>query len=276
MVLLLNVALNLAKFGTLFDLPADRQLLSLQNPARAAWFAGNDGSFFSPRFLPTTVVQYLRPDALRFERLVPFVRFGPLATELGSYPLEANTPASSLPASATLLFVLAIARRVGDHSAPIVAAAGRCGRVRLPQRRPASSSASSPTATSPTCCRRSSFRPPPPWPSVALPAWAAGVGSPVGSVVVLVRVGRMGQRLAGDLDPEPQGARVHRDALRHRRRRLRWRSPVGDRSGAGQSTRRATASSAIDGECDGLYIAEQKGWVPLELAGWRSATEGHR
>lgn len=103
-----NVLMNLAKFGTLLDLPADRQVLTLQNAERAAWFAGNDGSFFSPRFLPTTVVQYLRPDAIRFERLVPFARFGPLAHEYGSYPLEDNTPASSLPTSATLLCVLAV------------------------------------------------------------------------------------------------------------------------------------------------------------------------
>ncbi|MFT3854217.1 MAG: hypothetical protein QM733_15970 [Ilumatobacteraceae bacterium] len=106
---LVHVGLNMAKFGTPFDLPADRQLLTLQSPVRAAWFAGNHGSFFSPRFLPTTVVQYLRPDTIRFERLVPFVRFGPLAHEYGSYPLETNTPSSSLTASATLLVVLAVA-----------------------------------------------------------------------------------------------------------------------------------------------------------------------
>ena len=105
---LLSMAINFAKFATLLDLPADRQVLTLRSPARAAWFAGNDGSFFSIRFLPTTVVHYLRPDAIRLERLVPFGRFGPLATEHGSYPLESNTPSSSLTASATLLFVLAL------------------------------------------------------------------------------------------------------------------------------------------------------------------------
>ncbi len=105
---LLSMAINFAKFATLLDLPADRQVLTLRSPARAAWFAGNDGSFFSIRVLPTTVVQYLRPDAIRVERLVPFGRFGPLATEYGSYPLETNSPSSSLTASATLLFVLAL------------------------------------------------------------------------------------------------------------------------------------------------------------------------
>ena len=104
----LNAALNYAKFGLLLDLPADRQVGTLQNPTQAAWFAGNNNSFFGLRFLPTTIVHYLRPDGIAFERLLPFVRFGPLAHEFGSYPLLGNTLASSLPSSATLLFVLAV------------------------------------------------------------------------------------------------------------------------------------------------------------------------
>ena len=103
-----HVVVNFAKFGTLFSVPGDRQLLSLTDPVRAAWFAGNNGSFFSYRFLPTTLVQYLRPDGIRFERLVPGIRFGPLAVDRGSYPAESITPASSLPTSATLLLVLAL------------------------------------------------------------------------------------------------------------------------------------------------------------------------
>ena len=106
--LLANSLVNYAKVGTWLDLPADRQVLTLQSPARAAWFAGNGGSFFSPRFLPTTVVQYLRPDAVHFERLVPFVKFGPNASDLGSYPLEGNTASSSLTVAATALCLLAV------------------------------------------------------------------------------------------------------------------------------------------------------------------------
>ncbi len=98
-----HAAVNIARFGTALGLPAERQVLTLQNAERAAWFAGNDGSFFSTRFLPTTLVQYLRPDTLAVERLLPFVRFGAPAVDRGSYPVETITPASSLPASATLL-----------------------------------------------------------------------------------------------------------------------------------------------------------------------------
>lgn len=102
-----HFAVNTVKFGSPTALPGGTQLLSLQDPARAAWFAGNGESFFSTRFLATTVVHYLRPDTVRFERLVPFVRFGPAAQDRGSYPMETITPAASLTATATLLFLAA-------------------------------------------------------------------------------------------------------------------------------------------------------------------------
>ncbi|MFN3254247.1 MAG: hypothetical protein ACE37B_00995 [Ilumatobacter sp.] len=99
---------NVAKFGSLFSVPGDRQVLSLTDPARAAFFEATGGSFFSVRFLPTTLAQYLRPDTIRFERLVPGIRYGPLAENYGSLDVETVTPSSSLPVSATLLVILAV------------------------------------------------------------------------------------------------------------------------------------------------------------------------
>ncbi len=103
-----SAAINIGKFGSAFGVPWPQQVLSLTDAKRAAWFAGNHDSFFSTRFLSTTMIQYLRPDTVRFERLLPFVRFGPAATEHGSYPLESNTPTGSLTATATLLVILAV------------------------------------------------------------------------------------------------------------------------------------------------------------------------
>ena len=103
-----HVAVNYGRFGSLFSFPADKQILTIIDPRRAAWFAGNHGSFFGLRFLPTTVVHYLRPDSLAVERLWPFVRFGSPAVDRGSYPMESITPSSSLTASATLLFIAAV------------------------------------------------------------------------------------------------------------------------------------------------------------------------
>lgn len=103
-----HMGVNLARFGSLLGLPAERQVLSLQNPGRAAWFAGNGDSFFSLRFLPTTIVHYLRPDTIGFERLLPFIRFGDPAVNRGSYPVETITPSASITASATVLVVAAV------------------------------------------------------------------------------------------------------------------------------------------------------------------------
>jgi hypothetical protein len=103
-----HMAVNVAKFGSPTALPADRQLLTINSAERAAWFAGNNGSFFSTRFLPTTLVQYLRPDTVSFERLIPFVRYGALADDRGSYPMETITASASITAAATLLFVAAV------------------------------------------------------------------------------------------------------------------------------------------------------------------------
>lgn len=104
----IHAALNWAKFGSPTKLPGQLQLLSLNDPVRAAWFEGNGDSFFSTKFLSTTVVHYLRPDTVRLERLFPFVRYGPLATDRSSYPLETITPSASLTTSATLLLAAAL------------------------------------------------------------------------------------------------------------------------------------------------------------------------
>lgn len=132
--LVAHVLVNLAKFGTALSVPADRQVLSITDPERAAWFAGNANSFFSMRFLPTTMAHYWRPDTIRFERLVPGIRYGPLAEDYGSYPVETVTTASSLTVSATLLLVLAcvgvvwlVRRRA--RAWLVVVAATACGAI---------------------------------------------------------------------------------------------------------------------------------------------------
>ena len=260
---LLNVGINFAKFTTWFDLPADRQVLSLQDPTRAAWFAGNDGSYFSPRFLPTTIVHYLRPDALDFERLVPFVRFGPAAREFGSYPLQGNTPASSLPASATLLFILAILGiwvLVRRRSWPLLAVwlgalaaaapsflIGFVAHRYLTDMLPAlviPAAAAVAVVAVPAVGGISVAR----WGVAALTVWGAWVNVSLalwiqnlkepGFTEVRYRIDDIifGGAPPSVIDLQRDGA-VPRDGI-----------------------------VAIDGNCDGLYIAEQTRWVALELS----------
>lgn len=66
---------NVAKFGTLFSTPLDQQIFSRFNGNRQAALRVNGGSLFNLRYLATTLVQYLRPDALRARHLFPFLDF---------------------------------------------------------------------------------------------------------------------------------------------------------------------------------------------------------
>jgi hypothetical protein len=67
---------NYVKFETLFSIPFDAQLHTLVDPTRQEFLAVN-GGFFSLRFVPTTIVQYFRPDAFRFSELAPWIEFAP-------------------------------------------------------------------------------------------------------------------------------------------------------------------------------------------------------
>ncbi len=100
---------NAARFGGPWDIPLVDQALTRVEPERARWFAEHGGSMFSTEFVPSTLWQYVRPDALRFERVAPFVRYGPPALELNGVDFESNTPTTSLTIAATLLLVLAVA-----------------------------------------------------------------------------------------------------------------------------------------------------------------------
>ncbi len=76
-------AMNTARFGAPFALPLEKQVFTTGDaahhfpgdPQRQRALAANDGSLFGLKFLPTTAVQYLRPDAFRFDHRFPFVNF---------------------------------------------------------------------------------------------------------------------------------------------------------------------------------------------------------
>jgi hypothetical protein len=102
----IHVAVNFGRFGTALSVPFKDQRATHIDADRFEWLSEN--GLFAPGFIPSTLFAYLRPDALRIERVVPFVRFGPPATELGGIEFESNTPATSLTLSATLLTILAV------------------------------------------------------------------------------------------------------------------------------------------------------------------------
>lgn len=108
MPLALYVALNEVKFGTPASLPFDRQVVTVYSPGHRAVLAANDGTLVGSQFIPTNVVQYFRPDAIRFSGSFPWVAFPGPAEVLGSVRFDWVTPASSVPASMPFLTVLGL------------------------------------------------------------------------------------------------------------------------------------------------------------------------
>ena len=95
----LYAAVNYMKFGTLFSIPWTTQVARHYSPAVRAALAANNNSLLGLKFLPTAVVQFLRPDALRTSRLFPFLAFPPPATVIGHIVYEFRNPTSSVTSS---------------------------------------------------------------------------------------------------------------------------------------------------------------------------------
>lgn len=104
----LYVALNEVKFGTPFSLPFGRQVVTVFSPGHRAVLKANGGTLVGSQFIPTNLLQYFRPDAIRFSGSFPWVAFPGPAKVLGSVRFDWVTPASSVPASMPLLTVLGI------------------------------------------------------------------------------------------------------------------------------------------------------------------------
>jgi hypothetical protein len=110
---LLYVVINEIKFGTLVSLPLNKQVFTSLNLNRRITLADNGGSLFGLKFVPTALVQYLRPDALRFSRLFPFVAFPPQALVIGGVHYDTLDFASSLTSSMPAMVALGVVGLTG-------------------------------------------------------------------------------------------------------------------------------------------------------------------
>jgi hypothetical protein len=103
-------AINLLKFRSLWSLPLDRQAVtsaeSLDGAARRAALADNDGSMFGFKFVPTTALQYGRPDGIGLQRAFPWIRFPGRAPPVGSVTFDTIDPAAS--ATPTMIGLVAL------------------------------------------------------------------------------------------------------------------------------------------------------------------------
>jgi hypothetical protein len=100
---------NYIKFERLFSIPFYGQRFSEIDPARQEFLRVNGGTMFGLQFVPTTVLQYLRPDAIRFVGHFPFVDFaafpGPV---IGNVTFDLIDRSSSLPTAMPLFTVLSV------------------------------------------------------------------------------------------------------------------------------------------------------------------------
>jgi len=106
--LALYIAINEIKFSTPFSIPVSRQVFTSENAHRGAVLAANGGSLFGLKFLPTNLLQFLRPDALTITRVFPWVFFPGKALVLGHVLYTTRDWTSSIPACMPVLFLLAV------------------------------------------------------------------------------------------------------------------------------------------------------------------------
>ena len=91
---------NYAKFGTLLSIPTDKQFQVTVDPHRREVLRANGGKLFRLAFVPTTLLQYARPDALDVHRLLPWISFpSHRARVIGDARFDTLDRASSVPAS---------------------------------------------------------------------------------------------------------------------------------------------------------------------------------
>jgi hypothetical protein len=100
---------NLARFDKVFGVPVESQVYSLNNSGRQEFLAANRGSFFGLQFVPTTTLQYFRPDAFDIRPDLPWIDF-PRTTPkvIGDVSFDDVTFSSSVTATMPLLTALAV------------------------------------------------------------------------------------------------------------------------------------------------------------------------
>ncbi len=106
--LVLYVTINEIKFDTPFTIPLNRQVISLESAHRRAVLAANGGSLFGWKFLPTSLLQFARPDALSIRRAFPWIFFPGKAMVVGNVLYDTRDWTSSVPAGMPVLTLLAV------------------------------------------------------------------------------------------------------------------------------------------------------------------------
>lgn len=108
------IAINEAKFHSAFGVPLQEQIDTSIDPIQRAFVAAYHGSAFGARFVPTTLLAAIRPDAIGTVRAFPFIGLPSSApTVIGSVRFNALLPSLSAFTSMPLFCILLLAGAVG-------------------------------------------------------------------------------------------------------------------------------------------------------------------
>ena len=104
--LVAGAAFNWAKFRHPFMFPLEHQVWTAENSRRRLALLMNDGSITGPQFFRSSLVNYFRPDGIRFVSYFPFVTLpAQPARSYGGAFLDQTYRTGSVPAFMPLLFV---------------------------------------------------------------------------------------------------------------------------------------------------------------------------
>ena len=107
--ILLGAAVNWAKFRHPWMFPLDRQVWTELSEQRQRALEVNDGTLIGPQFFTTSLVNYLRPDGIRFMSIFPYVSLPALpARGYNGAFLDQSYRTGSVPAFMPALFGLSL------------------------------------------------------------------------------------------------------------------------------------------------------------------------
>ena len=106
--LAIYAGINWIKFRTLFSIPFYGQGFTILDEKRQAFLDANNGTLFGLKFLPTTLVQYTKPNAFSLTQAFPFVDFPAKAEPLGGIEFDLVDYSSSAPSSMPVFALLAV------------------------------------------------------------------------------------------------------------------------------------------------------------------------
>lgn len=107
--ILVSAGYNWAKFRHPYLFPLESQVWTRVNEHRRIALEANGGTITGPQFLPTTIVNYLRPDGIRFTPYFPWLSLpAEPAKAVGGAVVDQSYRTGGVPAFNPLLFTLSV------------------------------------------------------------------------------------------------------------------------------------------------------------------------